>query len=148
MTMHTPCLKNVPPFACYNFDIRERILICFGTNTSNKVSNQKTLYYAISNNLCFCTTWQNGKTRKFHFSFKCNSSRYLISSIFFTHDSYSRCCMTSEILYQCVQLGAVVEAWFRRKEVKSAPAVGLCCTHNAPVRCLLDFLFRKVMLKH
>jgi len=23
-----------------------------------------------------------------------------------------------------------------------------CCTHNAPVRCLLGFLFRKVMLKH
>ena len=39
-------------------------------------------------------------------------------------------------------------AWYRRKEVESAAAVGLCCTHKAPVRCLLDFLFRKVMLKH
>ena len=28
-------------------------------------------------------------------------------------------------------------AWFRRKEVDSAVAVGLCCTHKAPVRCLL-----------
>ena len=26
--------------------------------------------------------------------------------------------------------------------------IGLCCTHNAPVRCLPGFLFRKVMLKH
>ena len=31
------------------------------------------------------------------------------------------------------------------KEVDSAAAVGLCCTHNAPVRCLQGFLFRKVM---
>ena len=27
------------------------------------------LHYATSNNLCFCTTWQNGETHKFHFSF-------------------------------------------------------------------------------
>jgi len=39
-------------------------------------------------------------------------------------------------------------AWFGRKEVKSAAAVALCCTHKAPVRCVLGFLFRKVMLKH
>jgi len=39
-------------------------------------------------------------------------------------------------------------AWYRRKEVESAAAVGLCCTHKASVRCLLGFLFRKVMLKH
>jgi len=53
--------KNVPPFACYNFDTHERILIFFGRNTTDKVSNQKALYYVTSNNLCFCTTWQNGK---------------------------------------------------------------------------------------
>jgi len=29
------------------------------------------------------------------------------------------------------------------REVDSAAAVGLCCTHNAPVRCLLGFLFRR-----
>jgi len=34
-------------------------------------------------------------------------------------------------------------AWFRRKKVDSAAAVGLCCAHNWPVRCLLGFLFRK-----
>ena len=27
-------------------------------------------------------------------------------------------------------------AWFRRNEVESASAVGLCCTHNAPMCCL------------
>jgi len=39
-------------------------------------------------------------------------------------------------------------AWFKRKEVESAATVGLCCMHKAPVRCILGFLFRKVMLKH
>ena len=39
-------------------------------------------------------------------------------------------------------------AWFRRNEVESAAEVGLCCTHNAPVDCLLGFLSRKVMQKH
>ena len=39
-------------------------------------------------------------------------------------------------------------AWFKRKEAESAAAVGLSCMHKAPVRCLLGFLFRKVMLKH
>jgi len=40
---------------------RERILIYFGKNGTDKVNNQKTFYYATSNNLCFCTTWQKGK---------------------------------------------------------------------------------------
>jgi len=39
-------------------------------------------------------------------------------------------------------------AWFSRKEVDSAAAVGLCCMHNAPVRCHLGFLFHKVMHKY
>jgi len=40
----------------------------FGRNVTDKVGNQKTLHYATSNNLCFCTTWQNGETRKSHIS--------------------------------------------------------------------------------
>jgi len=27
LLLAAPCLKNVPPLACYNFDTRERILI-------------------------------------------------------------------------------------------------------------------------
>jgi len=30
-------------------------LIFFGINVTDKVGNQKTLYYVISDNLCFCT---------------------------------------------------------------------------------------------
>ena len=40
----------------------------FGRNVTDKVGNQKTLYYATSNNLWFCTTWQNAETRKLHIS--------------------------------------------------------------------------------
>jgi len=54
--------KNVPPVACYNFDAHEWILIFFGRNVTDKVGNQTTLYYATSNNLCFCTI--PGKMRK------------------------------------------------------------------------------------
>jgi len=43
-----------------NFDI-------FGRNVTDKVGNQRMLYYATSDNLCFCTTWQNRETRKSHF---------------------------------------------------------------------------------
>jgi len=46
-------------------------LIFFGRNVTDKVGNQKTPYCAISNNLCFCTTCQNGETRKSHFSLSC-----------------------------------------------------------------------------
>jgi len=42
----------------------------FWRNVTDKVGNQKTLHYATSNNLYFCTTWQNGETRKSHFSLK------------------------------------------------------------------------------
>ena len=66
--LYTVSQKNVPPLACYNFDTHERILIFFGRNVTDKLSNQKTLYYATLNNLWFCTTWQNAETRKSHIS--------------------------------------------------------------------------------
>ena len=40
----------------------------FGKNVTDEVGNQKTLYYATSSSLCFCTTWQNAETRKSHFT--------------------------------------------------------------------------------
>jgi len=49
--------QKAPRLACYNFDTFERIFIFFGRNVTDKVSNQKTLYYETSINLCFCTTW-------------------------------------------------------------------------------------------
>jgi len=63
MQIYTVSQKlNVSPFlVCFNFDTRERILIFFGRNTTNKVSNQQTLYYATLNNWCLWTAWQNWK---------------------------------------------------------------------------------------
>jgi len=92
--------KNVPLLGCYNFETWERILIFFGRNVTHKVSNQKTYYYATSNNLRFCTTWQNGETQKSHFQSNAvlvhclNLTSCLISLIFLTDDLHSRCCMT------------------------------------------------------
>jgi len=45
--------KNVTPLACYNSLTHD----IFGSNVTDKVSNQMTLYYATPINLCFCTTW-------------------------------------------------------------------------------------------
>ena len=65
---YTVSQKNVPPLACYNFWHTRMDFDFFGRNVTDKVGNQKTLYYATSNNLCFCTTWQNWETRKSHIS--------------------------------------------------------------------------------
>ena len=60
--LYTVSQKNVPPLACYNFDAHEWILIFFGRNVTDKLGNQKTLYYATSNNLYASAL--PGKTRK------------------------------------------------------------------------------------
>jgi len=39
----------------------------FCRNVTDKVDNEKSLYYAASNNLCFCTTWQKGGNTKITF---------------------------------------------------------------------------------
>ena len=57
--------KNVPPLACYNFDAHEWILIFFGRNVTDKVGNQKTLYYATSNNLHYLAKRGNMQTTYF-----------------------------------------------------------------------------------
>jgi len=68
---YTVSQKNVPPLVCYNFESLMHMngfRYFFVRNVTDKVGNQKTLYYATSNNLCFCTTWQNLETRKSHIS--------------------------------------------------------------------------------
>jgi len=73
-----------PPLACYNFDAHEWTVVFFGRNITHKVGNQKPLYYATSNNLCFCSL--------------------------------------------SVKMG--------KHENHIFHSIGLCYTHNAPVRCL------------
>ena len=76
--------KNVTPLACYNFDAHEWILIFFGRNVTNNVGNQKMLYYATSNNLCFCTTYQNGGNTKITFFTQ-------LDCVCYTHNAPVRC---------------------------------------------------------
>jgi len=58
-------------------------LIFFGRNVTDKVGNQKMLYYATSNNLCFCTTWHNGETRNHIFTqFDCVTHTMHLSAVF------------------------------------------------------------------
>jgi len=83
--------KNVPPLACCNFDAREWILIFFGRNVTDKVGNQKALYYATSNNLCFCTTCQKGETRKSHFSLTWIASHTMHLCAFFLKEKIVIC---------------------------------------------------------
>jgi len=140
--------KNVPSLVCYKFDIRECILIFFGRNVTDKVSNQKALYCITPNNLCFCTAWQNGETRKSHFFtqmlYQCIAriqlvAHWFLQSFWVTIHTHAAVWLpTSCTDNQCVQLGAVGGAWFRRKEVERGAAVGLCCMHNAcaPMCCL------------
>ena len=62
---NAPCLKNVPPLTCYNFDAHEWILIFFGRNVTHKVGNQKTLYYAIVNRLLIAYFIRNISAKKY-----------------------------------------------------------------------------------
>jgi len=98
MLYYTMSQTNVPPLACYNFDTHEWILIFFDTNVTDKVSNQKTVYYATWNNLCFCTTCQNEETRKSHFSLN-----WIVYSCY-THNAPVRCLPERKNCHLCVWL--------------------------------------------
>jgi len=58
--------KNVPP-------LQLAIIVTYavGINVAEKVGNQNILYFPITPNLCFCTTWGNTKPGNCIFSLKC-----------------------------------------------------------------------------
>jgi len=146
--------KNIPPVACYNFDpcalifwyvLAEMLPIKYTIKRCFTMPPQITSASALPGKM--------GNVKIVFFS-GCISAlpefNQLLLDFFYLFDS--RLILT--LLYYCLNLVVnafslgLLGAWFRRKEVESAAAVGLCCTHNAPVHCLLGFLFRKVMLKH
>ena len=100
------------------------------------------------NKLCFCITWQNTKIA---FSLKwCISvlpEFNQLLDVFSLFHSRPLLYDSQNIAINAFSSG-LLGAWLMRKEVESVAEVRLCCTHNAPVRCLLGFLFRKVMQKH
>jgi len=108
--------------------------IFFGRNVTVKVINRKTLYYATLNNVCFCTTWQNGNK---NCSFHSNAVlvQQLLLDFFNLFDSRLILCM----LYDSPSLvinalssdccdGMVEDKGSR---VESTAAVGLCCNLHA-----------------
>jgi len=132
---YKPSLENnVPPMACYKFDTCEQIFI-FGRNVTDKVSNQKTLYYATSSNLCFCTTWKNGETRKLPFHSNAVLVHCLNSTMLFDFFNILNSQLILMLLYDSLNLvisafiSELLGARFRINEVESAAEVGLCYTH-------------------
>ena len=145
-----------PNLACYDIDMCERILVFFGSHVNHKVSNQKTLYYATSK-LVHLHCLAKRATRKLNFSLKCCISALpkFNQLLDFFNIFDSRLILT--LLYNSLNLvinafsSGLFGALFTRNEVERAAEVGLLCCmhkHNAPVRRLLGFLFRKVMRKH
>jgi len=129
--------KNVPPLACYNVDTRERILIFFGRNTTDKVSNQKTLYYATSTQLtCASAPPCKMENMKMAFFTGCISGlpefNQLLLDLFNLFDSWLTLTLLYDSLNRVINAfsSGLLGAWFRRKEVESAAAVGLCCTKH------------------
>jgi len=58
--------------SCYNFDTHEPILIIFGKNVTQRVSNEKMLHFPTSPNLCFYITWWKTKPGNCFYSLKCS----------------------------------------------------------------------------
>ena len=139
--LHCVFQKNVLPLACYNFNTCKRIFIFFGRNVTDKVSNQRRYTMPPQITCAFALPNKTGKYENFIFHSNAilvhcqnSTSRCLISSIFLTHDHTP--------LYDSLNLviNAFSSGLWGKKEVESAAAVGLCCMHNASVRCLLGFL--------
>jgi len=95
--------KNVPPLACYNSDTREQIFDIFSTNSTHKVRNQKTLYYASSNNLCFCITWQKGNIKMAFFP-RCISALSEFNQLLLDFFSLSDSRLIFTLLYDSLNL--------------------------------------------
>ena len=69
--IHLHCVKKHPRCFSYNSRKHCRMFTIFGRNVTEKVGNQKMLYFPTSHNYCFCTTLQNWKHGKCVFSRKC-----------------------------------------------------------------------------
>jgi len=76
----------------------------FDKNVTDKVGNKKMLYCVTSNNLCFCTTWQNGKTWISHF--------YSLSAV-----SRERCSSWTMLHTKCT---SVLSSWKKTRRPASA----------------------------
>jgi len=142
MGTRTHCVsKNVPHLLCYNFDIYVNTFsYFFGRNVTHKVSNQKTLY---------CASALLAKTGKhenrFFFTqmlYQCIATIQLVAPWFlqsFWLRTYAAVWLPKSC-NQCVQLGAVGGAWFRKS---TAPQQLDCVTRTMHVHQRAVFLKEK-----
>jgi len=102
---------------------------------TDKVSNQKALYCATSNNVCFCTTWQNGETRKSHFFtqmlYQCFARiqpvvPWFLQFFWLTSHTHAAVWLPKSC-NQCVQLGAVGRSMVQEKGSRERSSMQLDC---------------------
>jgi len=149
------CLKNTSHLWLAITLTRVNGFRYFDRNATDKVSSQQTLYYATSGELCFCTTWQNGKHEKLNFSLSVCIAKiqpvvvWVLQSFWVTSQATEAAVWLPKSCNQCVQLGAFGGRGPAERKLRALQQLDcVACTHKAPVRCLLGFLSRKVMQKH
>jgi len=125
------------------------MLIFFGRYVTDKVSNQKTLYSATSNNVKFYTTWQNGETRKSHTLKCCISALPEINQSLLDSFNLVDSRLILALLYDSLNLvinafsSGLSGAWLRRKEVKAQQQLD-CVARTMHVRHCAIFLKEKM----
>ena len=117
----------------------------FGRNVTDKVGSQKTLYFAASNNLCFCTTWQNVNTKMAFFTqmlYLCIARiqpvarclMWFLQSCWLTTHAHAAVWLPKSS-NQCAQLGAVGE--HGSEERKSRALQQLDCVACTRHQCIV-----------
>jgi len=71
----------------------------FGSSVTDNVGNQKTLYYATSSNLCFCTTRQNGENRTFT-QLDCVTHKMHLCAVFLKEKLSSVMCLIASNIWR------------------------------------------------
>jgi len=119
------------------------MLIFFGRNITDKVSSEKTLYCATSNNLCFCTT---GKCGNMKIAFFTQMQEFNQSLLDFFNLFKSGLILT--LLYDSLNLVISVFSSGLLRGMVQNKEMSRVLHAQCPVCCLLGFLFPQVMLKH
>jgi len=142
--------KNVPPLACYNFNVRERILIFFGRSVTDKASNQKTPQITSASAL----PGKRGKHRNciFHSNVCISAFPDLNQSLLDFFNLFDSRLILA-LLYDSFSLvinafsSGILGAWFRRKKSRALQQL-YCVVARTMHQCAVFELFHKVMLKH
>ena len=143
--------KNVPPLICYNFDKSERILTLFSRNATDKVRNQKTLYYAMHACQITCVSALPGKmgNTKIVFFTRCISALPQFNQSLFNFFNLFDLRLILTLLYDCLNLvinafslgllGDMVQEKGSREHCSSWTACVACTVHQRAVFWVSSF---------